>query len=103
MDPDWNDPVYDEYLSTGVDPTGCDLDSDCIQDTYSEEYIDSEGNVYESYEAYCNSPNLDEYTIMLKLHAGTRIPQNDWERKLLSEMREIEASGKQIDFSENIW
>ena len=66
-------------------------------------YKDPDGNVYESYEAYCNSPDIDHYSIMLKLHAGSRIPQNDWERSLLAEMREIEASGGQIDFSENIW
>ena len=66
-------------------------------------YTDSDGNVYESYEAYCNSPDLDDYTIMLKLHAGTRTPQNERERILLQEMKEIEARGEMIDFSENIW
>ena len=60
-------------------------------------YIDPDGIVYESYEAYCNSPDLDTYTIMLKLHNGVRKPQNDFERSLLAEMREIEASGGQID------
>ena len=62
-----------------------------------------DGIVYESYEAYCNSPDLDAHTIMLKLHNGIRKPQNDRERSLLEEMRQIEASGGQIDFSENIW
>ena len=66
-------------------------------------YTASDGNVYESYEAYCNSPDLDDYTVMLKLHAGSRTPQNDYERRLLQEMKEIEARGEQIDFSENIW
>jgi hypothetical protein len=66
-------------------------------------YTDVDGKVYESYEAYCNSPDLDYYTVMLKLHAGSRIPQNDYERHLLQEMREIEARGEQIDFTENIW
>ena len=65
-------------------------------------YIDPEGNVYESYEAYCNTPDLDSYTIMLKLHNGVRKPQNDWERSLLRQMKEIEASGMQVDFSENL-
>ena len=63
-------------------------------------YKEPGGNVYESYEEYCNSPDLDTYTIMLKLHNGVRKPQNDFERSLLAEMREIEASGGQIDFSE---
>lgn len=66
-------------------------------------YTDGDGNVYESREAFYNSPDLDDYRIMLYLHAGSRTPQNDWERRLLKEMQEIEASGKQIDFSENIW
>ena len=66
-------------------------------------YTDSDGNLYESYEAYCNSPDLDDYTIMLKLHAGTRKPQNEFEEHLLQEMKDIEASGGLIDFSENIW
>lgn len=66
-------------------------------------YTDPDGNVYDSYEAYCNSPDLDAYTIMLKLHAGSRTPQNEWEESLLKEMKEIEARGELIDFSENIW
>lgn len=65
-------------------------------------YIDSEGNEYSSYEDYCNSPDLDTHTIMLKLHAGTRMPQNQFERDLLQEMKEIEHRGGMIDFSENI-
>ena len=69
----------------------------------SKPYTDSDGNVYESYEAYCNSPDLDDYTIMLKLHAGSRTPQNDYERRLLAEIKEIERNGGLIDFSENIW
>ena len=66
-------------------------------------YIDSDGNVYESREAYLNSPDLDTYEVMLYLHAGTRIPQNDFERHLLQEMKDIESNGGMIDFSENIW
>ena len=66
-------------------------------------YIAPDGNVYESYEAYCNSPDLDLHTIMLKLHNGIRKPQNDFERGLLKEMQEIEARGGMVDFSENIW
>ena len=66
-------------------------------------YIAPDGSKYESYEAYCNSPDLDTHTIMLKLHAGTRIPQNQFERNLLEEMKEIERRGGMIDFSENIY
>lgn len=66
-------------------------------------YIAPDGSKYESYEAYCNSPDLDTHTIMLKLHAGSRKPQNQFERDLLQEMKEIERRGGRIDFSENIW
>ena len=66
-------------------------------------FTDSDGNVYESYEAYCNSPDLDEHTVMLKLHSGSRKPQNDHERKLLAEMKEIERNGGVIDFTEGTW
>lgn len=41
MSSDWNDPVYDEYLSTGIDPTGGelgpDLDQECDKGTALEE------------------------------------------------------------------
>ena len=30
---DWNDPVYDEYLSTGIDPTGGKLGPDFDPET----------------------------------------------------------------------
>ena len=58
-----------------------------------QQYTDWDGNVYESREAFYNSPDLDDYSIMLYLHAGTRRPQNDFERHLLKEMQDIEASG----------
>ena len=63
-------------------------------------FTDSDGNIYESYEAYCNSPDLDPYTVMLKLHSGSRKPQNEYERKLLKEMKDIEQRGGMIDFTE---
>ena len=66
-------------------------------------YTDPDGNIYESYEAYCNSSDLDEYTVMLKLHAGTRKPQNGYERRLLEEMKEIERNRGVIDFTEGTW
>ena len=64
-------------------------------------YIDPEGDVFESYEAYCNLPDLDDYTVMLKLWAGSRIPHNDFERRLLAELEEIRESGGIPDFTEN--
>lgn len=66
-------------------------------------YTDSNGNVFESYEAYCNSPDLDEYTVMLKLHSGSRKPQNEKEHELLEEMKKIESNGGVIDFTEGTY
>lgn len=69
---------------------------------FSGPYTDSDGIEYESYEAYCNSLDLDTYTVMLKLYGGQRKPQNASEERMLAEMRQIEESGGMIDFSENI-
>ena len=66
-------------------------------------YTDGDGNVYESREAFFNSPDLDDYRVMIYLHSGNRKPQNEYERRLLQEMKDIEARGEIIDFSENIW
>lgn len=99
---DFNDPAYDEYLSTGIDPTGSQIAPDGVPDE-DESYVDVDGNVYESREAFYNSLDLDSYRVMIYLHSRARTPQNNWERELLEEMRAIEASGRQIDFSENIW
>jgi hypothetical protein len=46
-------------------------------------YIDADGNKYESYKDYVNSPELDSYSIYIKLLAGVRTPQNDEEKRFL--------------------
>lgn len=56
-------------------------------------YIDADGNKYESYKDYVNSPDLDSETIYIKLLSGARTPQNDEERKIKAEMDEIIANG----------
>ena len=63
-------------------------------------YKDADGNVYESYDAYCNSSELDDYTVMLKLWSGSRIPHSDSERRLLAELEEIRQNGGIPDFTE---
>lgn len=65
-------------------------------------YIDADGNVHDSYEAYCNSQDLDTYTVMLKLWSGSRTPQNDAEKRILAELEEIRRRGNTPDFTENI-
>ncbi len=77
----------------------------CLTDSNSTTlpYIDGDGKVYESYETYCKSPDLEPYTVMLYLHSGARTPQNDYERHLLDEMREIERNGGIVDLTEGTW
>lgn len=43
-------------------------------------YIDTDGNKYESYKDYVNSPDLDLETVYLKLLSGSRPPQSEDER-----------------------
>ena len=66
-------------------------------------YIAPDGRVYDSYEAYCNSSELDDYTVMLKLWSGSRVPQNDRERLLFAQLEEIRLSGGIPDFTEGTW
>ena len=56
-------------------------------------YKDPDGNIYDSYEDYVNSPDLDPETLYIKLLSGTRTPQNEEERKIKAEMDEIIANG----------
>ena len=56
-------------------------------------YKDLFGREYESYEAYCNSDNLDSDLIASYLWSGKRKPQNEEEKELLAEMLEIERRG----------
>lgn len=60
-------------------------------------YTDSDGNVYESYEAYCNSPDLDMDLIQLKLWQGQRTPQNAFERALLKELERGKKEGRSFE------
>ena len=64
-------------------------------------YTDPEGNVFDSYEDYCNGPDLDPDLIVIKLWKGERIPQNDYERAVLAEVQEITRQGKsfEVDFN----
>lgn len=60
-------------------------------------YIDPLGDVYESYEAYCNSPDLDMDLIQVKLGRGERTPQNAFECRLLKEIEEARSIGKYLE------
>ncbi len=64
-------------------------------------YTDPEGYVHESYEAYCNSPDLDPDLVVIKLWKGQREPQNDYERKVLAELQEMKRKGQhfEVDFN----
>jgi len=60
-------------------------------------YIDADGNKYESYMDYVNSPEFDSYTVFIKLLSGVRTPQNDEEKKMKEWMDEMHAQGKIIE------
>lgn len=60
-------------------------------------YIDVDGNKYKSYEDYVNSPVLDPEVIYIKLAAGVRTPQNEYEMKLKAQMDEIIANGGTVE------
>ena len=64
-------------------------------------YIDVDGNKYNSYEDYANSPDLDLEVIYIKLAAGVRTPQNEYEMKLKSQMDEIIANGGTVETNLN--
>mgnify|MGYP003371436512 CR=1 FL=1 len=73
-----------------------------MKSSFKQSYEDADGKVYDSYEAYCNSPDLDTYTVMLKLWSGSRTPQSDEEKRILAELDEIRRNGGIPDFTENI-
>lgn len=64
-------------------------------------YIDVDGKKYKSYEDYVNSPDLDPEVIYIKLAAGVRTPQNEYEINLKTEMDEIRAKGQIIETNLN--
>ena len=73
-----------------------------MKSSFKQSYEDADGKVYDSYEAYCNSPDLDTYTVMLKLWSDSRTPQSDEEKRILAELDEIKRNGGIPDFTENI-
>ena len=64
-------------------------------------YIDSDGVEYESYEAYCNSPDLDPDIIYNLLARGKRTPQNEVEERWAREGKKMLSEGKHWDMSFN--
>lgn len=66
-----------------------------------EKYIDNDGYEYESYEAYCNAPDLDPDIIGVMLATKRRTPQNEYEERLLKEIKELKEKGIPIEFDFN--
>ena len=64
-------------------------------------YISNDGIEYESYEAYCNSDDLDSDIVGVMLATGRRTPQNNYEKRLLAEIEQMKKEGKGIEFPFN--
>lgn len=64
-------------------------------------YTSNDGIKYESYEAYCNSKDLDPDIIGVMLATGRRTPQNEDEKELLDEIERMKKEGKGIEFPFN--
>jgi hypothetical protein len=63
-----------------------------------EKYRDIEGNVWENYQAYCNS-DVHNPNIIAFIHAtNRRTPQNDYERELLTEFEELDRNDIPVGF-----
>lgn len=60
-------------------------------------FITLYGVEYESYEANCNSPDLDTDIIQMKLRSGERKPQNEFEERLLKEILYARAEGYELE------
>lgn len=61
-------------------------------------YTSNDGIEYESYEAYCNSMDLDPDIIGVMLATGRRTPQNEYEKELLEEIEQMKREGRGIEF-----
>lgn len=56
-------------------------------------FVTPYGVGYESYAAYCNSPDLDTDIIQMKLRSGERKPHNEFEERLLKEILDARSEG----------
>lgn len=64
-------------------------------------YVSNDGIEYASYEAYCNSMDLDPDIVGVMLATGRRTPQNDYEKRLLAEIEQMKREGRGIEFPFN--
>lgn len=89
----------DGYKYWWMDPTveECDL----INRDEDRMYEAPDGLLYASYEAYCNDPDLDLDLVQTKLGSGDRMPQNDFEKKLLQDIMEARKEGKYFEIYPN--
>lgn len=64
-------------------------------------YISNDGIEYEDYATYCNSSDLDPDIVGVMLATGRRTPQNDYEKRLLAEIKQMKKDGVAIEFPFN--
>ena len=72
-----------------------------FNDMSEKKYISVDGITYNSYQDYCNSMDLDYDIIGVMLATGRRQPQNEDEKELLKEIKEIKARGRGVEFPFN--
>ena len=65
---------------------------------FDKPYIDSNGKKWNTYQEYCNSPDLDNDIIGVLLARHRRQPQNDYEKNLQEECDRYKAGGIPIEF-----
>lgn len=61
-------------------------------------YIDDSGKVWNTYQEYCNSPDLDGDIIGVMLATHRRQPQNEYEKALQEECDRYTAGGTPFEF-----
>ncbi len=71
-----------------------------MQEVKKGKYVE-DGITYNSYEDYCNSKDLDPDIVGVMLATGRRTPQNDYERRLLEEIQEMQRKGIAVEFPFN--
>lgn len=64
-------------------------------------YKSPDGIMFDSYEAYCNSKDLDLDLVQCMLADGRRWPHNEFEESLLKTIQNARAEGQTLEIYPN--